>query len=251
MYDLYGLKRLRRLRLVTSTFFQDPEYSLGELFQNNASTLEEIEIDEVGHGGLRSRVPGQNELLHQMLALPPGKMQRLFPSLRNLTLSAVSLENGCDVMPSVFSLNCLHSLALRNCEESAGLLKALGSDDVLPHSMRLKSFEYLDNGMSVESGGMDSIANFLISFEGLQDLFLSFLGVFENSLLSSISNHKSSLRRLLCHVPQITPRRNPTQRPLRFQSPLFTQLLRETPNLICLGLSYSPEDLVSMDYSFW
>ncbi|KAJ5300161.1 hypothetical protein N7508_007404 [Penicillium antarcticum] len=210
MYDLYGFKKLRRLRLITPTFIQDPEYSLGGLFHNNASTLEEIEINEVGHGGLKSRVPGQNKLLHQMLALPPGEMQQLFPSLKNLTLSAVSLENGGDVMPSVFSLNCLHSLALRNCEGSAGLLKALGSDDVLPHSMRLKSFEYLANGMLGESWAMDSIANFLISFEGLQDLFLSFLDVFENSLLNNPSA-KSNAGIIEVPIPHVYPtlKRNP------------------------------------------
>jgi hypothetical protein len=176
-------------------------------------------------------------------------MQQLFPSLKSLTLSAVSLENSGDIMSSVFSLNCLHSLALRNCEKSAGLLRVLGSDGVLQHSMRLKSFEYLDNGMLGEFEAVDSLAHFLISFDGLNDLFLSCLGVFENSILNSISNHKFSLRRLLCHIPQISPERNSIQRPLQFPSSSFMQLLSETPNLICLGLNYSPEDLVSMDNS--
>jgi hypothetical protein len=52
IYDLYRFKKLRRLRLITSTFFQNLEYSLREFFQNNALTLEEIEINEVSHRGL-------------------------------------------------------------------------------------------------------------------------------------------------------------------------------------------------------
>jgi hypothetical protein len=253
------LNSLRRLRWVTGTGINKRLLPLRELLRNNALGLEELEIDKVRHRGRNSSVVRQNELLHKVLALPPGETQQLFPSLKNLTLSAVSLENSCDIIPSIFSLNCLYSLALKNYREAASLLNVLGSDDVLLYLMRLKSFEYLNNGMfeyldnSIlgEFGAADSLANFLISFKRLQDLFLSYLDVFENILLSSISNHKSSLRRLLCHIPQITPRRNSVQRSLRFQSSSFTQLLSETPNLICLGLSYSPEDLVSMDSLFW
>lgn len=161
-----------------------------------------------------------------------------------MTLSAISLKNGCYGVPSVFSFKCLHSLALRNCPGAADLLRVLGSGDILPPSMQLKVFEFSDNGLNREPGVVGSLFDFLQSFDGLEDLFLSLFDHFGGELLGAILNHKSSLRRLVCHYPKINAR---VIHPLGGLQPRsFADAMREIPDITCLGINIPPKDLVSM-----
>jgi hypothetical protein len=237
--DLHGLEALRRIRWVAG--YEDSSKGLGRLLRDNALALEEIEIDEVGCGGIRRSIANGNLLLNQVLKLPPGSTQQLFPSLKKLTLSAISLKNGCHGVPSVFSLKCLHSLALRNCPGSADLLRVLG-DDIVPPSMQVKAFEFSDNGLNREQRVVDSLFNFLQSFEGLEDLFLSFFDHFGGHLLSAILNHRFSLRRLMCHDPKINARVRQPLGGLPYRS--FAETVREMPDITCLGVNLPPNDLV-------
>lgn len=240
--NLHGFGNLRRIRWVAR--HETSSKTLGRLLRANALALEEIEIDEVGCGGIRRSLANGNLLLNEVLELSPGNTQRLFPSLKRLSLSAISLENGCHSVPSVFSLKYLHSLALRNCPGAADLLRVLSSNDILLPSMQLKSFEFSDNGLNRESRIADSLFDFLQFFDGLEDLFLSFFDHFGGELFGAILNHKSSLRRLVCHYPKINA--SETQPLGGLQGRSFAQTVKELTELTCLGVNLPPKDLVSI-----
>jgi hypothetical protein len=128
----------------------------------------------------------------------------LFLPLTTLALIAISLKNGCHSVPSVFSLKGLHSLALRNCPGVVDLLRVLSSGDIVQPSMQLKVFEFSDNGLNREPRLVDSLFDFLQSFDGLEDLFLSFFDRFGGHLLGAILNHNLRLGDLCAITQRLT-----------------------------------------------
>lgn len=246
IHDLHGFKDLQRIRWVGD--YEGTFKALGKLLNDNAPTLKEIEIDEIGCGGIRHNRGKGNSLLNEVLELPPDNTQQKFPSLKKLELSAICLANGCDGVPSVFSLRGLTSLALKNCPASDHLLRVLSSDDPALPSMQLKAFEFSNNGLPQPSRVAGSVIDFLLCFKGLKDLFVSFTEHFGSELTDAILNHKSSLRRLVCHYPKINA--SAALSLCQPQCLYFTQLATEMAELSCLGVNLPPNDLVSTQVAF-
>lgn len=242
--DLQGPETLRCIRWVAGD--EDSLGALGDILKENSSTLEEIEIDQVGYGDSPRTLWVENPLLHHFLELNPEQCrEELFPSLKNLKLCAVCLRNGYVGIASVFSLSRLHALVLRNCLGANLLLKYLSSSHVLCPTMQLKNFEMNENDMTAESSTVGPLVDFLKSFDGLECLFLSYPGIFSENLANSIANHRLTLKSLVCHRPQINCLRS-SMRPSSWNQPRFLlKKLREMPYLICLGLNCPLKDLVS------
>jgi hypothetical protein len=114
--------------------------------------------------------------------------------------------------------------------------------------MQLKVFEFSDNGLNREPRVVDSLFDFLQSFDGLEDLFLSFFDHFGGHLLGAILNHKSSLRRLVCHYPKINAGVMQPLGGLPYRC--FGEAVKEMPDITCLGVNLPPNDLVSMIFDF-
>lgn len=110
----------------------DIAVSPSKILRDNAATLEEIKIDEVGCGALRRRVPNGNVPLYKVLSLGNRPVEKLFLSLKKLTLSAISFDNGFKDVPTVFSFYDLHYLALRNCLRVNEVLRVLSSTGSVP-----------------------------------------------------------------------------------------------------------------------
>jgi hypothetical protein len=114
--------------------------------------------------------------------------------------------------------------------------------------MQLKAFEFSDNGLPRPSRVLGSVIDFLLCFEGLEDLFISFIEHFGSELIDAILNHKFSLRRLVCHYPKINASATPSL--CGFQCLSFAPLVTEMAELTCLGVNLPPSDLVSTHVAF-
>jgi hypothetical protein len=100
-----------------------------------------------------------------------------------------------------FNMGNLTTLKLINCRASLSALDHLAQMNL---GSTLKSFELVIDPICLESSNMvpaeqaNSIHSFLDSFSGLEDIFLMLSGSW-NPIFGAISNHATTLKRLVIH----------------------------------------------------
>lgn len=238
---LHNFKNLRRIRWVAG----DPEVleALREILHDNATTLEEIEIDGTSNGGAKRNLIRGNIRLHQVISLRYNTCEESFLSLKKLTLSGISFEDDYECIPSVFSFHSLTSLTLHNCAMSNQLFDVLGSAGLRPTPAHLKSFEMSCRGNALKYGGIGSLAGFLSSFCGLENLSICCAQALTEPFFQSIRHHKHTLRQFVLHRSMINThfgygRRQPNE------DALLKSAFMDLPRLELLGINISPGKLV-------
>ena len=141
-----------------------------------------------------------------VLRVFPGEKRVVLPHLSVLSLSKVSFQAAAKEMQHALNITHLSSLKLQNCGYSLALLDTIVGGN---HKMRLRSFELvIDKKANTFQGARKkrhdvSISAFLDSFRGLEDLYLMITDPIDWGLISkSISNHTSTLDRLITHGSQ-------------------------------------------------
>jgi hypothetical protein len=190
--------------------------SLSEFIRDHGKNLQSLTLDlsdwretKLGwHDTLKWESPGagpppQNFLADKVLFVWPGRPKAVLPTLRDLSLSAVSFETV--TVEYIQSLNVaeLRSLKLWNCPGSIDFLEAINEAGV---ALKLESFEFVLN-LSDEEVVMRPyyrattvLATFLESFSGLKDLYLMLTDPVEwETIVEAISHHVLTLRRLVTH----------------------------------------------------
>ncbi|KAK0666810.1 hypothetical protein QBC41DRAFT_325147 [Cercophora samala] len=133
----------------------------------------------------------------------------LFPSLATLSLRGIVLTKRVD---RAFNLSGLRALTLRHCSQSSGFLERAMTTKSSP---QLKTFEFKsDHGSGDEDYDSDSdeketntVNDFLLSFEGLNNLFIGFArdlcgtedSDYFHPLWSTVGHHGSTLKKLVIH----------------------------------------------------
>ncbi|KFY04005.1 hypothetical protein V490_00029 [Pseudogymnoascus sp. VKM F-3557] len=127
----------------------------------------------------------------------------MFQSLETLLLVGVAFSPFGNEFGHSFNMMNLSTLQLRNCPSSLELLGALLEQGITP---KLKSFELvidwdcLHHYTDFEEEQTEVIFRFLVSFKGLEDLFLLLTQPLEWYLIAnSIVNHQSTVKRLILH----------------------------------------------------
>lgn len=174
----------------------------------------------------------------------------LLPSLRDLTLSAVSFRSVPKKLACAFNFSGLRSLKLRNCPCTRSLLEVLINPNQV---IKLTSLELLlgEDEWDDPHAEMDPVKPFLESFEGLEELSLLIadpMGV-EDDYWSPIFHHQRTLKKLVYHERAID---------IDEDSPTF-ELIRDMEiiggnsgqygnfdelKLECIGLSGNPRFMV-------
>jgi hypothetical protein len=202
--------------------------------------LEEVEIDWVS-----PKIPEifqmtpKNQFAHKFLRLKPDEQTVLFPSLRKLSLSGISLIFGTNNIISAFNFSQLRSLKLRDCLDTNRLLDMLANSS---QPIRLTYFELNFTGHRVEQYDLIPLARFFQSFEELEDMYILCLnlGNLTEEYWHSILHHKSTLKRAVHQ--QVGMFLNPeyVQRSDRSIGALLKQ-----GNPKGLGICCAPNDLVN------
>jgi hypothetical protein len=149
--------------------------------------------------------PGQNQFVKHVLNPVSGIRSKLFPALQKLTLFGVPLECGIEDIVSAFTMSQLQFLKLQDCLDTNQMLRFLAS---FPHSLRLTSFELNFTGHFIEQYDITPLKEFLLSFQGLEDLFILYPREWDpqTEYWSAVSHHKSTLRRVVNQQEGLTGR---------------------------------------------
>jgi hypothetical protein len=136
-----------------------------------------------------------NFFTRDILGLPQGAVEPMFPALRMLSLSVVPFTDTAEETASAFDFSCLRSLKLRRCPGCENFLQCIMNSN---EPIGLKSLEIEPNNWTKE---VSTMSGFLKSFQGLEDLFISaesgprgYSGIL--SLWRAVRHHKSTLRRV-------------------------------------------------------
>jgi hypothetical protein len=147
--------------------------------------------------------------------------------------------HGMNDILSAFNFSQLRSLKLRDCLGTNPLLDALASSS---QALRLTSFELNFTGYCIEQEDLMPLARFLLSFEGLEDLYLLLpeRGDLTEEYWHSITHHMSTLERVVHQQAKV------------YLNPEYVQsgdghvgALLAQANLKCLGICCLPDELVS------
>jgi hypothetical protein len=142
-----------------------------------------------------------NFFASNILELSSGSLKQMFPALQVLSLSAVSFKSAAKEIAHAFNFGSVRSLKLRFCP---------GWEDFLQHvsqsnqQIRLKSLEIQYTIYYEDLVIEDTISDFLRTFEGLEELFVSTSSPSETvEVWRSVLCHKSTLRRFVHHQRSI------------------------------------------------
>ncbi|KAF4969838.1 hypothetical protein FSARC_2996 [Fusarium sarcochroum] len=221
--DLSSFRQLRRLswKAPMGSHFDDTATTI----LNNAHHLEEIELElqswsrerevmesriinrEDGSGDW-NKTPASTVLARQIFGLqtrtPDSRPRPYYPKIRSLTLTRLPLKDevtGQEVTAASFNLGILRSLTLRMCPFWMHLLTSFLESGVAP---KLKTLEILDFYLQTpHSAAMRKttvITNFIDSFTGLEELFVSHCGLASAlDFWEHVAGHGSTLKRLVHH----------------------------------------------------
>lgn len=173
----------------------------------NASHLRELTLDlvdwykAVGNWAAAHRTwitdHYSNFFTTDVLEIKAGNLNRIFPVLDLLSLSAVSFETAIEEIPHAMNFAGLSTLKLRHCRLVKELLDGIPSSS---QKIRLTSFEVVVDSEDVEVPNEFDVGGFLRAFEGLQNLYLMFPDAGDwSSLLGGVLNHETTLKRLVIH----------------------------------------------------
>lgn len=177
--------------------------ALQETFQWRAHQLQELELDLIEWDAVERDSwayynDPDNFFAQYVLGLSRGDQICMFPSLRVLSLSALSFQPFEEEMAYAFGFSRLHSLKLRLCQGWEGFLAH--AERVNPQ-ICLKSLEVQSTlDYDDELGEGEQLLTFLRVFHGLEELFVSTsspssaLDIWRAAL-----NHKATLRRFVHH----------------------------------------------------
>ncbi|KAJ4267130.1 hypothetical protein NW762_003229 [Fusarium torreyae] len=135
---------------------------------------------------------------------PDSPPRPLYPSIRNLTLTRLPLKDeisGQEVTAASFNLNTLRSLTLRMCPYWMYLLSSFLDAGVTPELKTLEIVDfYLQTTRQAAIRKTSIITNFIDSFIGLEELFVSHCGpVSALDFWEHVAGHGSTLKRLVHH----------------------------------------------------
>lgn len=133
-----------------------------------------------------------------VLKIKAGDLNRTFPVLDVLSLSAVSFETAVEEIPHVMNFAGLSTLKLRHCRHVKELLERFPNSR---QKISLTSFEVVVDSEDVDFVYEFEIGGFLSAFQGLQNLYLMTPddGSWP-SLLKGVLNHETTLKRLVIHA---------------------------------------------------
>ncbi|CAH0046306.1 unnamed protein product [Clonostachys solani] len=196
--------------------------ALSEAIENNASHLKELEIDfarwktlessiQYPYGGLGGGISrkvfgvGSQGLLTactQLAGIPSPPQGIIFKEIRSLSLTEVPLTAD---LARAINFQTLESLKLRTCPDWFDFLDAIVEDKV---ELNLKAFELTDDlgeYQKTQDGYYDacvaSMAAFLASFKGLEQLHLAAFGPRDTAAAwqGYARDHGESLKSLVFH----------------------------------------------------
>ena len=175
--------------------------ALQETFQGTSNQLQELELDLINwytvEDDLQSDDP-DGFFVRQVFGLCCDDTRQIFPSLRILSLSAVSFTSMEKEMLHAFNLPLLLSLKLRYCPSWDKFLQlAIRSrEQINLKSLEIQwSLEY-----DIEDEDEAAILDFLEAFEGLEELFIyTSSSLPAQDLWRAALHHKSTLRRFVHH----------------------------------------------------
>lgn len=146
-----------------------------------------------------------NFLAWKALQLQPNIHRVIFSALTELSLSNISFEGAAAELACAFNGSMLRSLRLQNCRGCPSFLHAIID---LAGVIRLKVFHLSIDDRDPEAGKL-AVRTFLEAFEGLEELGLLIKpGVATLSYWTTITNHKSTLKRLIYHESMDCGREN-------------------------------------------
>jgi len=214
---------------------------LSVAIRRNSPQLQNINLDLVDWSALQEELrveidqddDAERWFARRVLGLTSGPRKVTFAAIRKLSLSQVPLSAA---MARAINFNTLVSLSLRKCPSWDTFLESVME---LTSPIRLKTLElqYCDN---VTQGlGYDVVEDFLVFFEGLEELFLGHPGP-ENTLelWNRVIHQQATLKMFVHHQRMVN---------LNDSSPYFEEEL-DLPDLgIILPLAedlggLSPED---------
>ena len=199
-----GLSTLRHLKTLSWKGVKpaDDFAALSETLRYNSKQLEKLELDLIDWDRVIETCDIDEESLgrsftEEVIGVQPSKTIVLFPSLRILSLSAVSLKPATKELANALNTSTLRSLKLILCpgwDDFLNCIRHSGS------SIVLESLEIQCYRMRSDMGEVWTICNFLDAIQGLKDLFISTPAPSHFSdLCRSATEHKSTLRRFVYH----------------------------------------------------
>ncbi|PGH28185.1 hypothetical protein AJ80_00075 [Polytolypa hystricis UAMH7299] len=196
------LKRLSWIDIRLECHFD----SLRNTLQQISPQLEELELDLVKWSAVEESAPFVDEALvnYFLMGITPEVQTRIFPALRKLSLSSVSLRPMEKEFLSALNRPQLCSLKLRLCDDWEAFLEhAIDSKQ----QVNLKSLEIhsapdydLDYDLAFELEEDHILPIFLNSFDGLEELFIHGTAPLAvPDLWRAALHHKSTLRKFVHH----------------------------------------------------
>jgi hypothetical protein len=177
--------------------------ALGKLLLWHATQLETLELDFIGWFNNEDLQPSHWNNFVKCLGLKIGNKKVVFPSLRIALLSAVPFRVATAEIAQALNFSHLRTLRLRNCQGTKELLELLANS---PEIIRLTSFELTKPGAGLDGWGMTPLAKFLMSFQGLKDLYVLCDGrgnALTEDYWRSILHHQSTLQRFVHHQREV------------------------------------------------
>lgn len=209
--DLSALRQLRTLRWRAPGAHHFDALSLA--IENNSERLQSLELDFVSWAHLRDELRFERDdytqyswCVNKVFGLTRQSPQLIFPAIRELCLAHVPLD---EALAPAINFDTLVSLKLRNCRD---WFSFLGHVMDLGRPIRLKTFEVRDGVSCGPCGfGHEIVEPFLRTFEGLEELFVSYWNSTKgdyvgrwNSVTSELwdraVHHRATLRRLAYHM---------------------------------------------------
>lgn len=125
-----------------------------------------------------------------------------FPSLQELSLSAISFRQTANEVALAFDLSRLRTLKLKKCASTADLLRAIVNLDQSIKFTQLEVVVDADTGIR-EDFDLRAPTSFLDACEGLEDLHIVSPAIYHlhqtKSFWRSVLGHVSTLKRLVAH----------------------------------------------------
>lgn len=208
--DLSAVRQLQSLRWRApgARHFE----TLCRAIENNSGRLQSLELDFIPWGRLRhdlgleekSTYDDYEWCANKVFGLTRQSPQPIFPAIRELCLTQVPLSPA---MVKAINFDTLVSLRLRKCPDWQGFL-----DEIIELGVpiRLKTLEIRDSYNESHGYGPESVDIFLLAFEGLEELFVTYWNsskgdyigrwnVATSGVWNGATHHRATLKRLGYH----------------------------------------------------
>jgi hypothetical protein len=195
--------------------------------ERNSERLQNLELDFVNWPILQDDLgyesddgdAAQKVVCRELFGLTEQPPLPIFPAIRELSLTQVPLVAA---MARAINFDTLRSLTLRTCPDwHKFLTEAMELD--LPTRLKRLEIQDCDNGSFL---GYDVIYDFLATFQGLEELFVSYMGPEPTlQLWNQVILHHATLKRLVHHQRTVN---------LDDESPYFEEM-KDLPDLAILS----------------